>query len=222
MANKNKTNSNDIEKIKDIDTIKIINKDAVYIHPQVVIGAGTVIYPCVCIEANTTIGKNCVIEPNCVIKNSKIEDNTLMKAGSYIEESIIGSDSQIGPYAHIRKNTRVGKSCRVGNFVELKNVTFGDKSKAAHLAYLGDAVVGKNVNIGCGVITCNYREDKKKYQTLIEDNVFVGSDVQLVAPVKIGKNVIIGSGSTITKDIPANALAIARTRETIKENWKKK
>ncbi len=202
--------------------IKIINKNTVYIHSKVTIGEGTVIYPGVCIESNTIIGNDCVIESNCVIKSSIIENNTLIKAGSYIEESVVGSDSQIGPYAHIRKNSKVGKSCRVGNFVELKNVTFGDKSKAAHLAYLGDAVVGIGVNIGCGVITCNLREDGKKYQTLIEDSVFVGSDVQLVAPIKIGKNAIIGSGSTITKDVPANSLAIARARETIKENWKHK
>lgn len=223
MANKNKINSSefDINKIKNIDKIKIINKNTVYIQSQAEIGDGTVIYPGVCIEGNTEIGDNCVIESNSVIKNSKIESNIFIKAGSYIEESIISSGSQIGPYAHIRKNTRVGKSCRVGNFVELKNVTFGDKSKAAHLTYLGDAVVGQCVNIGCGVITCNFREDGKKYQTLIEDNVFVGSDVQLVAPIKVGKNAIIGSGSTITKNIPSDALAIARSRETIKENWKK-
>ncbi len=201
--------------------IKFIDKNNVYIEEQVTIDKGTVIYPGVFIESETQIGKNCIIEPGCMIKNSKIASNTILKAGSYIDESVIGSHSKIGPYAHIRENSTIGKSCKVGNFVEFKKVVFGDNSKAAHITYLGDAVVGKCVNIGCGAITCNYREDKKKYQTIIEDNVFVGSDVQLVAPVKIGKGAIIGSGSTITKDIPADALAIARTRETIKKNWVK-
>lgn len=202
--------------------IKIIDKNNVYIEEQVTIGKGTTIYPGVFIESKTQIGTNCVIEPGCIIKNSKIASDTVLKAGSYIDKSVIGSHSQIGPYAHIRENSNIGTSCRVGNFVEFKKVVFGDNSKAAHITYLGDAIVGTGVNIGCGTITCNYREDKKKYQTIIEDDVFVGSDVQLVAPVKIGKGAIIGSGSTITKDIPASALAIARTRETIKENWVKK
>ena len=202
--------------------VKFLDTKNVYIDESVKVGKDTVIYPNVFLERNTVIGKNCFIEPNSIIKNSQIENNVSVKSGSYIQDSVIGSDSQIGPYAHIRNSSQIGRGCRVGNFVEFKKVIFGDNSKAAHITYLGDTTVGKCVNIGCGTITCNYREDKKKYETHIGDNVFVGSDVQFVAPVTVGEGAIIGSGSTITKDIPKNSLAVARMRETIKPNWKKK
>ena len=125
----------------------------------------------------------------------------------------------MGPYARLRPETEICEEAHVGNFVEMKKTKFGKRSKAGHLTYLGDAEVGEDVNVGCGTITCNYAVDRKKYKTIIGDRVFVGSDTQFVAPIAIGNDAIIGSGSTITKDVPANALAVARGKQFIKENY---
>jgi len=155
------------------------------------------------------------------IQNSEVGDSVEIKAGSYLTKCFVGNKTKVGPYAHLRPETVIGEEAKIGNFVEMKKVKFGNKSKASHLTYLGDAIIGEDVNIGCGTITCNYAADKKKYVTKIGDGSFIGSDSQFVAPVEVGKNTVIGSGSTITKDVPDNALAVARGKQVIKENYRK-
>ena len=144
------------------------------------------------------------------------------KAGSYIEQTIIKNKASVGPYARLRPETTIGESAHVGNFVEMKKVNFGSKSKAGHLTYLGDAEIGEEVNIGCGTITCNYAADKKKYKTTIGDRVFVGSDTQFIAPVTVESDSIIASGTTVTKTVPSGALALSRTPQVNKEGYAKK
>ena len=198
--------------------VVIIDPEGTYIEDDVDIKATTIIYPNTYILGDSQIAEGCEIEPNSMIRDSKIGSYVKIKAGSYLEGTTIESHSVIGPYARLRPETHIGEHCKIGNFVETKKAVFADHTKAAHLSYLGDVEIGSNVNIGCGTITCNYREDHKKYKTLIEDNVFVGSDVQFIAPVKIGKGSIIGSGSTITDEVPPNSLAIARAKQVIKKD----
>ncbi len=202
--------------------VVLLDPKTTYIEDTVIVGAGSVIYPGVFLRGKTAIGAFSVIEPNCFISDSVIEDSVQIKAGSYIEKTIIHSQASIGPYARLRPDTTIGKSAHVGNFVELKKVNFGAKSKAGHLTYLGDADIGEDVNIGCGTITCNYAADKKKYKTIIGDRVFVGSDSQFIAPVTIGSDVIIASGTTVTKAVPDGALALSRSPQTNKEGYAKK
>ena len=199
--------------------VVIIDPKATYIEDDVSVGAATVIYPGVYLRSGSQIGKFCVIEPNCYVVKSTLEDSVCLRAGSYLEEARVATKAVIGPYARLRPQTNIGEEARVGNFVEMKKVRFGKGAKASHLTYLGDATVGEGTNIGCGTITCNYAVDKKKYDTNIGKNVFVGSDTQFVAPVDIGDDAVIGSGSTITKDVPAKALAIARSQQLTKENY---
>lgn len=200
----------------------IIDPLNTYIEETVIVGAGTVIYPGVFIRGKTAVGPFCVIEPNAFISDSVIDEAVQIKAGSYLEQAIVHAQAKIGPYARLRPDTEIGEAAQIGNFVELKKVKFGKKSKAGHLTYLGDAEIGEDVNIGCGTITCNYAADKKKYKTIIGDRVFVGSDSQFVAPVTVGADSIIASGSTITKDVPSEALAIARARQENKLEMAKK
>jgi bifunctional UDP-N-acetylglucosamine pyrophosphorylase/glucosamine-1-phosphate N-acetyltransferase len=144
-----------------------------------------------------------------------------IKWGTLIDQSHVEAKAILGPYARLRPESEVGQEAHVGNFVELKKTRLGARSKANHLTYLGDAEIGTDTNIGCGTITCNYATDKKKYKTTIGNGVFVGSDTQFIAPVTIGDNAVIGSGSTITKDVPERALGVARGRQVIKENYNK-
>lgn len=199
-----------------------IDPETAYIEETVLIGAGSVIYPNTFIRGKTAIGAFSVIEPNCFISDTIIGDSVHIKAGCYIEQVIIKNKASVGPYARLRPETIIGEEAHVGNFVEMKKVKFGNKSKAGHLTYLGDAEVGEEVNIGCGTITCNYAADKKKYKTIIGDRVFVGSDSQLVAPVTIGSDALIASGTTVTKDVPEGALALARAPQVNKEGYAKK
>ncbi len=196
--------------------VVIIDPESTYIEDDVDIKPTATIYPNTYILGGSQIAEGCEVEPNSIIRDSKIGCYVKIKAGSYLENAIVESHSLIGPYARLRPETHIGNHCKVGNFVETKKAIFADHVKASHLSYLGDVEIGSNVNIGCGTITCNYREDHKKYKTLIEDNVFVGSDVQLIAPIKVGKGSVIGSGSTITDDVPPNSLAIARAKQVIK------
>ncbi|MBI5682222.1 MAG: bifunctional UDP-N-acetylglucosamine diphosphorylase/glucosamine-1-phosphate N-acetyltransferase GlmU [Deltaproteobacteria bacterium] len=201
--------------------VTLIDPEAAYIHKTVKIGMDTVIYPCVFLEGSTQIGKNCIIEHGCKIVNSRIGDNSRIKNFSVIENSVIGKDVSIGPFARLRPETIVEDNAKIGNFVEVKKTRLGKGSKANHLSYLGDAIIGKDVNIGAGTITCNY-DGIKKHQTIIEDNAFIGSDTQLVAPVKVGRNAYVGSGSTITKDVPKDALALSRVQQRNIKGWVKK
>jgi len=201
--------------------VTIYDPLSVWVSPSVKIGKDTIIYPNVFLEGNTIIGQNCIIYQGTRILDSIIEDNVQIKDCTVIESSHIKSGSNIGPFAHIRPESIIGQNCRIGNFVEIKKSLIGDGTKASHLSYIGDSEVGKNVNIGAGTITCNY-DGKKKHKTTIEDDVFIGSDTQLVAPVKIGKGSYIGAGSTITKDVPPDALAVSRTPQKNIEGWAKR
>lgn len=197
----------------------IVDPACTYIEETVNVGASTVIYPGVYLKGKTKIGSYCVIEPHSMIVDSHLADNVEIKSSSYIEGSKVGSNCTVGPFARLRPDTELAEDVKIGNFVETKKVKLAKGVKASHLTYLGDAEVGEGTNIGCGTITCNYATDKKKYKTVIGKNVFVGSDTQFVAPIQIGDNSVIGSGSTITKDVPANALAVARGKQFIKENY---
>ena len=171
------------------------------------------------LRGDTTIGKNCIIETGAVIVDSEIGDGCHIKAGSAIEESKIGVACKIGPMAHLRPGTILCGDNKIGNFVETKKSILGEKSQASHLTYIGDSEVGKNVNFGCGTITCNY-DGVNKHKTTVEDDVFVGSDCQFIAPVTIGRNSLIAAGSTITKDVPADSLALSRTEQKVIKGWR--
>ena len=189
----------------------IVDPSNTYIEETVSIGPATVIFPNVHLRGQTEISSFCVIEPHCLIMNSRLAQNVQVRAGSHLEECEVHEQACLGPYARIRPQTVVGKDSHIGNFVELKKAIRGEGVKASHLSYLGDTVIGDHTNIGCGTITCNYAVDKKKYQTKIGKNVFVGSDTQFVAPVQIGDDAVIGSGSCITKDVGSGELALTRS-----------
>lgn len=167
-----------------------------------------------------SIGNNSIIEPNCILSNAKIGSNTIIKANSILENCAIADNCQIGPFARIRPGTEIDNHCSIGNFVEIKNTKFAKNSKASHLSYLGDAIIGENVNIGAGTITCNY-DGAHKHQTIIEDGVFIGSDTQLVAPVTIGSNATIGAGSTIRKNVPQNELTLTVSTQKTIHGWQR-
>jgi bifunctional UDP-N-acetylglucosamine pyrophosphorylase/glucosamine-1-phosphate N-acetyltransferase len=156
-----------------------------------------------------------------IIRDSLLGNGVTIKAGSVLAESKVGDEVSIGPMAHLRPGSILGNHVKIGNFVETKKIVMGEGAKASHLTYLGDAEIGKAVNIGCGTITCNY-DGVRKHRTIIGDNVFVGSDVQLVAPVTVGSNSLIAAGTTVTKDVPPDSLAIARTPQVNKEGWVRK
>ena len=199
--------------------ISMPDPTTVYIDNGVEIGIDTILHPNVHLRGKTSIGKNCIIEPGVVVVDSQVADNTHLKAGSAIEESQIGENCKVGPMAHLRPGTVLAGNNKIGNFVETKKIYLGEKSQASHLTYLGDSKIGKNVNFGCGTITCNY-DGVNKHKTTVEDDVFVGSDCQFIAPVKIGRNSLIAAGSTITKDVPADALALSRTEQKNIAGWR--
>ncbi len=199
--------------------VTFIDPDTSVVHSPVSIGVDTVIYPNTYLEGNTSIGKNCIIYPGARIYGSALKDRVIVKDSTLIENSSVGDGSTIGPFAHLRPHSHIGQNVRIGNFVEIKKSTIKNGSKASHLSYIGDAEIGECVNIGAGTITCNY-DGQKKYPTVIESGVFVGSDSQLVAPVKIGKGAYIAAGSTITKDVPVNSLAVGRAKQENIKDWK--
>jgi bifunctional UDP-N-acetylglucosamine pyrophosphorylase/glucosamine-1-phosphate N-acetyltransferase len=171
-------------------------------------------------EGEVELGDRVQIDANCVIRNTRIDAGTHIKAFTHIEEAIIGSGSQIGPYARLRPGTALADDVHIGNFVEVKNSQFGAHSKANHLAYVGDASVGQRVNIGAGTITCNY-DGANKHRTVIEDDAFIGSDTQLVAPVTVGRGATLGAGTTLTKDAPADSLTVSRAKQTSIAGWQR-
>jgi bifunctional UDP-N-acetylglucosamine pyrophosphorylase/glucosamine-1-phosphate N-acetyltransferase len=198
--------------------VSIIDPNSTFIEPGVKIGQDTIIYPFTIIEKGTKIGKSCLIGPYSHLIDANIGNGVKIWA-SIIESSTVKERVNIGPYAHLRPETIVKKGAKIGNFVELKKTILGEGSKASHLTYLGDAVIGKQVNIGAGTITCNY-DGQKKNKTVIEEGVFIGSNNSLVAPVKLGKGSYTGAGSTITEDVPAGNLAIARARQKNISGWR--
>ena len=197
--------------------VTITDPDASYIDRDVVIGMDTVIYPGCIIEGAVVIGEGCEIGPNSRIRGSRIGSRSKVEY-SVVTDSVVGDDVSIGPYAQLRPGANIGDGTKIGDFVEIKNSNIGERVSISHHAYVGDADVGSDVNIGCGVITCNY-DGKLKHRTTICDNAFIGSNVNLVAPVTINKYAYVASGSTITKDVPEDALAVARERQSVKENW---
>ena len=200
--------------------VTIFRPDTCDIDADVEIAADTVIEPFVQIIGHTSIGSDCRIRSYSVITNCQIGDKVLIRPGCIMEDSTIRNGAQLGPYSHLRPGSDIGEGAHVGNFVETKKAKLGKGSKANHLSYLGDAVIGEGVNIGAGTITCNY-DGVNKHGTVIEDRVFIGSDSTLVAPVKIGEGAYVGAASCITEDVPANALAVGRGRQVNKENWAK-
>ena len=192
-----------------------------YIDVTVSVGKNTVIHPGVHLQGTTQIGDTCEIHPGVRIVNAVLGNNVVVLDYCSISDSTIASGATVGPFAHLRPGSRVGEQAKVGNFVELKKTTLGKGSKANHLSYLGDATIGKNVNIGAGTITCNY-DGQQKHTTVIEDDVFIGSSTQLIAPVRIGKGAFTGAGSSITDDVPAEALGLSRAKQVNKRGWAKR
>ena len=200
--------------------VSIIDPATAYISAQAEIGADTIIHPNVTIDGNSKIGEDCIISSNTHIVNSVIGDRTAIRS-SEIHDSSIGTDTAVGPFAHIRPQTVLGNDVKIGNFVEVKKSEVGNDSKVSHLSYIGDAQVGTGVNIGCGTITVNY-DGKNKFQTVIEDDTFIGCNSNLIAPVTVGKGSYVAAGSTISKDVPEDSLAIARARQENKEGYANK
>ncbi len=200
--------------------VSIIDPESTFIDETVQIGPDTVIYPSVQITGATVIGEDATIHSFSRISNSQIGGRSTVLDGCIIMDSSVGEDVSVGPYAHIRMGAALANKVKVGNFVEIKKSTLDSGTKSMHLTYLGDATIGKNVNIGAGTITCNY-DGVAKHPTHIEDGVFIGSDSQLIAPVRVGKGAYVAAGSSITDDVPPGSLAIARGRQTVKEEWVK-
>jgi bifunctional UDP-N-acetylglucosamine pyrophosphorylase/glucosamine-1-phosphate N-acetyltransferase len=203
------------------DGVTLEDPDTIYVDEMVEIGADTVIHPGVFLEGHTVIGSGCVIHSGVRVVNATIGDRTRLFNHSVVTDVTIGNDASIGPFAHVHKKSAIASSTKVGNFVEVKNTRFGDGSKAAHLAYLGDAVIGSKVNIGAGTITCNY-DGEKKSTTTIDDGAFIGSDTQLIAPVTIGRESYVGTGTTIRENVPPGALAVSAGKQRNIEGWVEK
>ncbi|MDF2947888.1 MAG: UDP-N-acetylglucosamine diphosphorylase/glucosamine-phosphate N-acetyltransferase [Bacillales bacterium] len=200
-----------------LNGVTFIDSNSTYISSDASIGSDTLIYPGTVIQGKTKIGSNCTIGPNTEIKDSDIDDNTTIKM-SVVHDSKIGEGVNIGPFSHIRPNSKISDDVRIGNFVEIKKSEIGKKSKVSHLSYIGDSEIGKDVNVGCGAITVNY-DGQNKYKTVIQDNAFVGCNVNLIAPVIVGEGAFVAAGSTITKDVPDKALSIARAKQVDKEKF---
>ena len=198
--------------------VTLEDPDATYIDADVSIGADTIIGPGVILEGTTAIGERCRIHAGVRVTNTTVGDEVTILDRSVIVESRVAARARIGPFSHVRPDSDIGEDAHVGNFVELKKTRLGRKAKANHLAYLGDATIGEAANIGAGTITCNY-DGVNKNPTVIEDGAFIGSDSQLVAPVRVGRGAYVAAGSTITEDVPAEALAIGRGRQENKPGW---
>jgi bifunctional UDP-N-acetylglucosamine pyrophosphorylase/glucosamine-1-phosphate N-acetyltransferase len=198
--------------------VTLIDPATTWIGADVVIGQDTVVHPNTYLEGATRIGASCEIHAGTRIVDSTLADNVIIQNYCVIRNSTVGAGATLGPFAHVRPDSVIGDEVHLGNFVEVKKSKLGKGTKAGHLAYLGDATIGADVNIGAGVITCNY-DGVKKHPTIIEDGVFVGTDSQLVAPVTVGKGAYVAAGSSITDNVPPGALAIGRGRQVNKEGW---
>lgn len=200
-----------------LNGVTFLNPDSCIVEHNVTIGRDTVIYPSTILEGNTQIGENCVIGPNSKITDTTVGNNVTVLS-SVTVESTIGDNTKVGPFAYLRPGSQIGKNVKIGDFVEIKKSVIGDDTKVAHLTYIGDAEIGKNVNVGCGVVVVNY-DGVKKHKTVVGDNSFIGCNVNLVSPVEVKPNAYIAAGSTITEEVPEYSLAIARSRQTIIEDW---
>jgi bifunctional UDP-N-acetylglucosamine pyrophosphorylase / glucosamine-1-phosphate N-acetyltransferase len=197
--------------------VRFIDIRQAYIDEKAQIGKGTVIYPCVVLEGDVRIGENCIIGQNTRIVNSIVGDGTEIQS-SVIINSSVGSSTTIGPFAYLRPDSHIGDRCKVGDFVEIKNASMGDGSKASHLSYIGDAEVGRDVNIGCGVVFVNY-DGIKKHHTVVKDGAFVGCNVNLISPVVLEKDAYVAAGSTVTGNVPEGALYVERSPSKTYEGW---
>ena len=197
--------------------VEFIDLYAAYIDEEVQIGAGTVIGPCVTLKGNTVIGENCIIGQNSRIEDSVLGDGVDVQS-SVILQSSVGAETSVGPFAYLRPKSNVGAHCKIGDFVEVKNSTFGDGSKASHLTYIGDSDVGSGVNLGCGVVFVNY-DGTNKFRSTVGDGAFIGCNSNLVSPVNVGEGAYVAAGSTVTEDVEGDALYIARARGVKKQGW---
>ncbi|MEF9989363.1 MAG: bifunctional UDP-N-acetylglucosamine diphosphorylase/glucosamine-1-phosphate N-acetyltransferase GlmU [Christensenellaceae bacterium] len=203
-----------------LNGVTIMDPKNVYIDEDSVIGADTVIYPNVILENGCHIGQDVVLYQGSRLSHAVIGDNTIVQ-NSVILDAQVGSNTTVGPYAYIRPQSEIGSHCRIGDFVEIKNSVIDDGTKVSHLTYIGDADFGKNINVGCGVVVVNY-DGKSKFRTEVGDEAFIGCNTNLISPVSVGAGAYIAAGSTITDEVPKSALAIARARQVIKENWEDK
>jgi len=199
--------------------VTLINPANTYVSSDSIVENDVTIYPGVVLEGKCTIKKGVTLYPNSRIVDSAIGKNTTVES-SVVLNTEVGDSCTVGPFAYLRPGTKVGNGCRIGDFVEIKNSTIDDGSKVSHLSYVGDGEIGKNCNIGCGVVFVNY-DGKNKHKTTVGDNCFIGCNTNLIAPVKLGNGVYTAAGSTVTDDVPDDSLAIARSRQTIKKDWKK-
>jgi bifunctional UDP-N-acetylglucosamine pyrophosphorylase/glucosamine-1-phosphate N-acetyltransferase len=211
----NKRRQSNIDRLE--QGVIFIDINTAYIDEGVTIGAGTRIGPGVILEGKTVIGKNCLIGHNSRVKDSTIGDNTEIES-SVILESSIGEATKVGPFAFLRPNSSIGSHCKVGDFVEVKNSSMGDGSKASHLTYIGDSDVGKDVNIGCGVVFVNY-DGRNKHRSTVKDGAFIGCNTNLISPVIVEEEAYIAAGSTVTTDVPKGSLYVARARGRVLEGW---
>ena len=205
-----------LNKMHMLKGVSIVDPNTTYIDVDVEIGMDTLILPNTHVLAGTRIGADCTIGPNSILNNARIGDRVEVRQ-SVIRDSQVDHDADVGPFSHLRNNTHVGEGAHVGNFGEMKNTIFGRDSKMGHFSYLGDATVGENVNIGAGAVTCNY-DGVNKNPTILEDNVFIGSDTMLVAPITLGKQARTGAGSVVTKDVPAGALVVGAPARVIRRD----
>ncbi|MBO0448373.1 bifunctional UDP-N-acetylglucosamine diphosphorylase/glucosamine-1-phosphate N-acetyltransferase GlmU [Enterococcus sp. MJM12] len=220
LAQANRIMRNRINHQHMLNGVSFINPEATYIDAGVKIGAETVIEPGVYLKGQTVIGSECLITAGSEIVDSKIGDHVIVKS-SCIEESIVHNHVDIGPFAHLRPKAEIKETAHIGNFVEVKNAKVGEGTKVGHLTYVGDATLGKEINVGCGVVFVNY-DGKNKHHTNVGDNAFIGSASNLVAPITVGDGAFIAAGSTINQDVPKDAMGIARARQVNKENYAKK
>jgi bifunctional UDP-N-acetylglucosamine pyrophosphorylase/glucosamine-1-phosphate N-acetyltransferase len=198
--------------------VTLVDPATTYIDPDVEIGADTVIHPGVILEGQTRIGAACELQAHVRIADSTVGDRVTINSFCLLVGAQVADGATVGPFAHLRPESVVGEKAKIGNFVELKKTTLGPGSKANHLAYLGDATIGANVNIGAGTITCNY-DGRNKAETVIEDGAFIGSDSQLIAPITVGKGAYVGSGTTVREDVPAGSLAVSAGKQRNIEGW---
>ena len=198
--------------------VTLIDPATTYVDVDVVVGPDTVLHPNVYLEGSTVVGAACEIQAGSRLVNARVGDRVTIRNYCVVTDSSVADDAVVGPFAHLRPGSEAGEKSHIGNFVELKKTILGPGSKASHLTYLGDATIGANVNIGAGTITCNY-DGTTKHPTVIEDGAFIGSDSQLVAPVRVGQGAYVAAGSTIVEDVPPRALGISRGRQVNKEGW---
>lgn len=210
----------DSNKKRMADGVVFIDIYSAYIDEEAFIEEGAIIAQNVTIKGKSVIKSGAYIGQSSVIKNSEIGENTTVEA-SYIYDSVVGIDTNVGPFAYIRPGSQIGNGCKVGDFVEVKNSKLGDGSKSSHLTYIGDADIGKNVNLGCGVVFVNY-DGTNKHRSLICDDAFIGCNTNIISPVAVGEGAYVAAATTVTENVPDDALCIGRSKQTVKEHWVKK